>query len=99
MDFDPFDKSVPVPLVVKPKDFNDLYAEWEDRDTARIYWEYVHAADVRRAANPPEISVTLPGVPGIIATRPGSGTVAWKVPVTAELCTSRCTTPHPVTSR
>lgn len=98
MDFDPFDKNVPVPLDVKPQGFNDLYAEWPDRETARLYWEYVHEADVRRAANPPEISVTLPGLPGIISAVPGSGMVAWKVPV-SPLCTSRCRRSRPRAGR
>jgi hypothetical protein len=93
VDYDPFDKSVPVPLDCRPTDFNNLYEAWPDRETARIYWEFVHAADVWRAANPPEINVTLPGLPGPLTTVPGTGVVAWTVPipVPAALCTSPCT--------
>lgn len=106
MDFDPFDKNVPVPLDYDlPLDFAPLADAWRSgpderrRAAARHLENAVHAADIRRAAKPPEISVTLQGVPGTISTRPGSGTVAWKVSPPGALCTSRCTAPRPVTSR
>lgn len=92
MDYDPLDKSVLVSLDYDlPLAFENVADGWPDRKTARQIENSVHAADVRRAANPPEISVTLPGLPGPLTTVPGSDTVAWKVPVPGALCTSRCT--------
>jgi hypothetical protein len=91
MDYDPLDKNVPVPIDADlPLDFDVIAEGWPGRETARRLRTSVHAADIRRAANPPEISVTLPGLPGQVTTVPGSGEVAWKVPAPGELCTWPC---------
>lgn len=105
MDYDPFDKSVAVPLVGAQwiGVFRDLAGGWPDRTTARLAEDYVHEADLQRAAGPVVFSATMPGEGGTLVTVPAAGLVTWSpsvpgpvgartVPqlVAGALCTSGC---------
>jgi hypothetical protein len=70
---DYLDKSVPVALddEFKVPWFDWLTGRWPDRDTASSCLQFVHRMDVDRAAQPPVINVTVPGVPGHFAGQPG----------------------------
>jgi hypothetical protein len=75
-DVDPFDKSVPVALDDRAPLFEDLGEIWPDRVTARQCLAAVHRMDVERAAQPPVVNVTVPGVPGHFTGQMG-GSVAY----------------------
>jgi hypothetical protein len=59
---DIFDKSVPVALDDRAPWFEWMGEKWPDRATAISCREAVHRLEVARAAQPPVINVTVPGV-------------------------------------
>lgn len=73
---DPLDTSVSVALDDRAPLFEELGEAWPDRATARDCQAAVHRRDVERAAQPPVINVTVPGVPGHFTGQPG-GPVAY----------------------
>jgi hypothetical protein len=74
---DPLDTTVPVALDDRAPWFERLAENWSDRETASRCREHVHRMDVERAAQPPVINVTVPGVPGHFTGSPGTGEVAY----------------------
>ena len=73
---DPLDKAVPVALDDEAPWFDWMTETWSSRATARHCRSTVHRLDVERAAQPPRIYVTVPGVAGHFAGTPG-GPVAY----------------------
>lgn len=73
---DPLDTAVPVALDAQAPWFERMTEEWPDRATARLCRDHVHRMDVVRAAQPPVVNVTVPGVPGYFTGQPG-GPVAY----------------------
>lgn len=73
---DSLDASVPVALDDHAPWFEWMTEAWPDRATARDCRSAVHRMDVERAAQPPVINVTVPGVPGHFTGTPG-GPVAY----------------------
>jgi hypothetical protein len=73
---DSLDKAVQVVLDDHAPWFDWMTETWPDRATARQSREAVHRMDVERAAQPPVINVTVPGVPGRFTGTPG-GAVAY----------------------
>jgi hypothetical protein len=73
---DPLDESVPVALDDRAPLFDDLAETWLDRATARLCRDAVHRMDVERAAQPPVVNVTVPGIPGHFTGQMG-GPVAY----------------------
>lgn len=72
----PLDTSASVALDARAPLFDDLMEAWPDPATVRHCREVVHWMDLQRAAQPPEIHVTVPGVPGHFTGQPG-GPVAY----------------------
>lgn len=72
----PLNTSAPVALDDRAPLFDDLLETWPDQATARHCREVVHRMDVQRAAQPPVVNVTVPGVPGHFTGQPG-GPVAY----------------------
>lgn len=68
---DPLDTSFPVALDDRAPAFEDLTEEWSDRATARQCLAAVHRMDIERAAQPPVVNVTVPGIPGHFTGQPG----------------------------
>jgi hypothetical protein len=81
----PLDKSVPVALNDQTPWFEWMTENWPDRATARHYRDYVHRQDVARAAQPPVIEVTVPGVPGHFTGTLGGNGVAYTPDLTTAL--------------
>jgi hypothetical protein len=73
---DPFDLAESVALDDRAPWFEWLTEAWPDRETSRVYQQAVHRLDVQRAAQPPVVNVTVPGVPGHF-TGPMTGPVAY----------------------
>jgi hypothetical protein len=73
---DPLDKAVPVALDDRAPWFEWAVENWPDRETARETERAVHRREIARAAQPPVVHVTVPGVPGHFTGRPG-GPVAY----------------------
>jgi len=87
MDFDPFDRAVPVPPDLRlPLAFDLLADDWPDEATSRLLRSAVHAADVARASIAAQ--ATLPGAGAVTAA---FGVVAWSPQPQEELCASGCT--------
>jgi hypothetical protein len=72
----PLDTSVPVALDDRAPWFEWMAEKWPDRATVIHCHEVVRRLEVERAAQPPEIHVTVPGVPGHFTGQPG-GPVAY----------------------
>jgi hypothetical protein len=72
----PLDTSVPVVPDDHAPWFEWMTEHWPVRATARSCREAVHRMDVARAAQPPVVNVTVPGVPGHFTGRMG-GPVAY----------------------
>lgn len=76
---DAFDPSVPVPMDLRTPFFDVTAENWPDRHAAGGYVRLMHSLDMRRAAQPPAVHVTVAGVPGHFITAPGGRTVAYQV--------------------
>jgi len=79
MHSDPLDPVVLVALDDRAPEFEGLTEGWPDRATARDLLAEVHRRDVERAAQPPVVNVTVPGVPGHFTGTLLGGLVAYQV--------------------
>ncbi len=75
---DPLNPATPTALDDRAPLFEWLAENSPDRATASHCREYVHRMDVLRAAQPPVVNVTVPGVPGHFTGTSGTGEVAYK---------------------
>jgi hypothetical protein len=73
----PLDTSVPWPPDDAAPAFDHVQDNWPDRVTARHCLNVVHRADIERAAVPPVVNVTVPGLLGHFTGEAGSGQVAY----------------------
>lgn len=60
----PLDTAASVALDDRAPFFEDLAKKWPDRATVMLCLDAVHRMDIERAAQPPVVNVTVPGVPG-----------------------------------
>jgi hypothetical protein len=75
---DPLDAAEAVALDDQAPWFDWMTEAWPDRATARHCLRYVHLRDVERAAQPPVIHVTVPGIPGHFTGTAGGSEVAYE---------------------
>jgi hypothetical protein len=74
----PLDVSVPVVLVdYRTPFFSSVCEHWPDGRSAKLYREEAHCRDIRQAAQPPVVNVSLPGVPGYFTGTAGQAVVAY----------------------
>lgn len=69
----------PAPLDYRTPFFDVTAEEWPDRHAAAGYVRKMHELDLARAEQPPEVHVTLTGVPGHFVQVPGTGVTAYHV--------------------
>lgn len=81
---DPLDPAVPVALDDRAPEFEELAESWPGRATAQQCVAAVHRMDIDRAAQPPVINVTVPGVPGHFTGSPGSAVAYSPDPVAVD---------------
>lgn len=75
------DPAVPVLVSMRSPVLDALLGEddgaWPDRATAAHFRQLLQAADLVRVARPPDLAVTVDGVPGRLTAAPGSAAVVW----------------------
>ena len=58
------DPAAPIALDCEPSAFRQMVRDWPDRDTSSQLVEAIHQLDLKRAAQPPVIEVTVTTPPG-----------------------------------
>lgn len=73
----PLDKDTVVPPDDRTPLFASVARHWPDQHIADSYREAMHRRDLERAALPPVVNVTVPGVPGHFTATGGQEAVAY----------------------